>query len=53
MHHFPRPGSTKPFQVQTERNKTPQNGILDVPEGDLPNVGLETVLVCDVNEVEL
>jgi len=53
MHHFPRLGSTKPFQVETERNKTPQDGILDEPEGDLPSVRLETLLVCDVNEVDL
>jgi hypothetical protein len=53
MHHFPRLGSTKPFQVQTERNKTPQVGILDEQEGDLPNVSLEILLVCDVNEVDL
>jgi hypothetical protein len=52
-HHFPHLDSSKPFQIATEKNKTSLDRILDEEESDLPNLTLETILVCNVNEVGL
>jgi hypothetical protein len=50
-HQFPCLDSSKPFQILTEKNKTSRDRILDEEESDLPNLTLETILVCNANEV--